>query len=117
MYGLSKTTNVTFLIGNTLSQICVGLFQLILNFEGDVSISVEGIFEYGRAGSMPQSGPMPQSACLLIDLLGKEIGGIEILDHGTLAIHFSNGTELTLHDSNANGESYQIVGPGVNIVV
>lgn len=117
MYGLDKATDLTFLVGKGLVQICVGLFQLILNFDDGVSISIEGEVEHIPVAKPPQSGSLQRVGCCLGDLLGKKIRGFEINDGGMLELTFSDGNTLRLYDSNPDAESYQITGPARNIVV
>ena len=117
MYGLDKATDLTFLIGKSLTQICIGLFQLILNMDNGLSISVEGAFEYIVPGRAIQSGELPGSACFLVELLGKKIIGVDIASGGTLVLMFENGSHLRFLDSNPDAESYQITGLDKDIVV
>ena len=117
MYGLDKGTDLAFLLGRTLIQVCVGLYQVILNFDGDVTISIEGRFEHEPPSETRHRGGVPEAAKSLVDLLGKEIRGVEVGDGGTLQIWFSGGDLLSLLDSNATAESYQIQGPSEDIIV
>jgi len=117
MYGLDKTVDLAFLVGKQLTQVCIGLYQLILNFEDGISISVEGVFEYdGTTGSAGDGGPH-HAACSLLDAIGKEPEEVQVIDGGTLVLKFRNGGDLRLVDSNEATESYQIVGPNSDIVV
>ena len=119
MYGLDKATDLTFLIGRSLTQICIGLFQLILNMDNELSISVEGDFEYIAPGSgkAMRCCEFPGSACPLVELLGKKIIGVDVTSESTLVLVFEDGSHLRLLDSNLDAESYQITGLNKDIVV
>ena len=45
MYGLKQETDLTFLATAELQQVCVGLYQVILNFSNDTTISIESEYE------------------------------------------------------------------------
>ena len=42
MYGLNPEINLSFLVGRELLQVCIGIHQVQLHFDKDVSISIEG---------------------------------------------------------------------------
>ncbi len=108
MYGLDKNLDLGFLIGKNLLQICVGSFQVILNFDANVSISIESTFDCGSEDKSKRTGNLLETAPSLFHLLGKHIKEIKIEDEGTLVLTFSDGTIVRLYDSNAATESYQI---------
>ncbi len=108
MYGLVKGTDVSFLSGAELEQVCIGLYQVILNFDKGVSISLECKYQVnGKVGDVIG----------LVQLLGHRIlvpmneGGGEII------LQFTNGGVVIIHDSNLDAESYQITAPGKQIIV
>ena len=41
MYGLSDDVNLSFLVGRELQQICVGLYQVQLNFDENTWVHME----------------------------------------------------------------------------
>ena len=117
MYGFDKEIDFTFLVGRSLVQICVGLFQIILNFDDGVSISIEGTFEHIFNGVMPKQFVLPDAAFSLIGLLGTKIEDVKAIDKVTLEIKFSDCSTLRLKDSNPNTESFQISSPLGEIIV
>jgi hypothetical protein len=42
VYGLPLEQDFTFFVGLVLLQVCFGRHELILNFDGDTSITIEG---------------------------------------------------------------------------
>jgi len=117
MYGLQKDVNLKFLNKRELLQVCVGLFQVILNFDEDVSISIEGRFEFVLEGRSTERAQLPEAASPILRFLGSRISDVRVQDGGTLELAFSNGAVLRLYDSNLDAESYQISGPAKLIVV
>jgi hypothetical protein len=118
MYGLSADIKLGFLCGRELVQIAVGQFQLILKFDADISISVEGDFDHMRNGkSQLEAESLPEAAASLLRLLGANITHVENRGIGDIYMHFSTGEVVSVSDSNSDTESYEILGPGVHIIV
>jgi len=42
MFGLPSDFDASFLEGAMVLQVCIGLHEVILNFDGDISITIEG---------------------------------------------------------------------------
>ena len=108
MYGLSKDTDLSFLLRKRLEHVVVSEHQAQLHFAGAISISIEGECEIDREAVGFEQ---------LKGLAGKSVSGATVQNKGTLNIVFDGGKRLNILDSNENYESYQITGPGVNIVV
>jgi len=118
MYGLDSDVSLTFLHGRELIQILVGAYQLILRFDGDVSISIEGTFDHRRgARSLLTATELPAAACTLLPLIGHSIKTAENVGGGEIRLDFSNEETVCLMDSNKDTESYQIDGPGKQLIV
>lgn len=118
MYGLSIETDVSFLINRELIQVCIGLYQVILNFDESVSISLECDFEHlFQNETLIENNTLPTSASTLLKLLGAKISDINNQGNGNLELVFSNDSVLRIFDSNEDEESYQIVFDGKEIVV
>jgi hypothetical protein len=121
MYGLnSKDTDLSFLLYKEVQQVCIGLYQVILNFDSDVSISVEcrvahHLGEDGKVEEWSPSGSASRSSLPL--LLGSRISDVTVVGRGTLRIVFSNRNTLLLYDESDEHESYQISYGGRLIVV
>jgi hypothetical protein len=113
MYGLSRDVSLDPLNGKCLLQVCIGEFQSVLNFDGNVSISIEGEF---NCDFPDQSGSCTSKADLL-QLIGTRILLVNNTGNGDLMLTFSSGAKLSLHDSNPAAESYEIAFPGCRIIV
>lgn len=108
MYGLSKDTDLTFLVRKKLERVETSEYQAQLLFAGDVSISIEGECLIDN-----QKVEYPK----LKTLVGLDVFGVTIQDGGRVNVVFSNGQRLSLLDSSTEYESYQITAPGLCIVV
>jgi hypothetical protein len=103
-----------------VSQVAIGMYQVIFGFDQDVTISVEGEFEYSRGKEKCTRKPEPGTAHIAartLALLGATITSFEGREDGTLIRVFSSGDRLTIPDSSREYESYQITRPGQTIVV
>jgi hypothetical protein len=110
MYGLPSNTNLSFLKGRELLQLCIGRHQVQLRFDGDVTISLEG--EFTLDGQRHAVGDGHR----LHVLLGLGIETTRPEGRGDIVLSFDQHT-LVLHDSKASYESYELRGPGIDIVV
>lgn len=117
MYGLPKGADLQFLIGKELVQVCVGMYQVILRFYEELTISLECECEVIPA--LPGRVPATSQAAVtsLISLIGTKITTANSIGNGDLAAGFSDGTTLLICDSNGNTESYQIIDEVHEIIV
>lgn len=117
MYGLPNDVSLDFLCGKELVQLLVGVFQVQLRFDGEIQISVEGEFDHLRNGKPCNSNGLPNAAASLLVLLGQRVAASRRVGRGDVELTFSRGDVLRLKDSNQNAESYEILAPGIQIVV
>ena len=118
MNGLPKNKDLTFLLGKELIQVCVGLHQKIIRFDGETSITLE--CEYKVLNVEVDEGEVSTSCsgtAKLLKILGSRITGVTNEGSGELSIAFSNGSVLVVYDSNSEYESYQLSDPTQTIVV
>lgn len=109
MYGLPKQTDLSFLANLELIQVCIGIYQVILHFDKETSISLE--CEYQVNGKT-------KDLIGLVSLLGQHIIDVTIQDEkGEIVLKFSQEGVLVFRDSNLNYESYQIMGQGKALIV
>jgi len=111
--GLGRETNLTFLVEKELLQVRVGKYHTELCFDGDVAITFEGRISLDQKTQL--SGIAAGAA--LLELIESKIRQIEIPGQGDLVLTFDSGRRLSLHDSNQEFESYQIRGPGTQVIV
>jgi hypothetical protein len=46
MYGLDKDNDLSFFLEKQLEQVCFGWVSINLNFDGDITLSLECTFEH-----------------------------------------------------------------------
>jgi len=119
MYGLDRSISFQFLVGKELLQLCIGLYQLILNFTEHVVITAECIIRMTNTdGSVVElSSDKPELSKQLVCLLGSTVENVVFEDHGELTLVFSQGYKLTITDSNEDEESFTITTPDQEIIV
>jgi hypothetical protein len=110
MYGLPKNIDLSFLVGKTIIQVCVGFNEIILNLdEGHISICIQSACAcHSEDGSTLQIEAYPVSASTICGLLGKPITQAQGEENGTLTIKFLGGSVFTVYDDDKQYESYQI---------
>ena len=117
MYGLPADFDGAFLVGRTLEQVCFGLYQVALQFDQQVSITIEGRFSHQRPSESSErvvAFPLEQSD--LMQLLGQSISKVNATPDGTLALVFDKGHTLYCYET-PEYESYQINSGGKIIIV
>jgi hypothetical protein len=118
MYGLDPEIDISFLIAREMIQVAIGLHQIIFAFDENVTLSVEGKFEYrSSSGSSVWTPGASSAAASTVALLGKKITDVHRHDRSLLELLFSSGDRLLVFDVSKEYESYQITRPGETIVV
>jgi len=119
MYEMELSLNLRFLAGKTLDQLSVGLFQLIFRLSEDISILTECDLSLIRsdASTFNISSESPTSAQYLLELIGEKVIDVHIKNKKHLLLVFSNGSHLSIYDSNEETESFNIVSSKHNILV
>jgi hypothetical protein len=118
MYGLPLNTDLDFLVGKELMQVCLGRYQSVLHFEGQLTITLECGFQVRlRGGHRHQERSKRSQTNRLSRLLGNKIVQVTNNGGGELTLAFSNGSVLVVSDTNSEYESYQIADPTHTIVV
>lgn len=118
MYGLPNDLNLAFFKGKLLLQACFGAHDLILNFDGGVSITVtSSVGCVSSAGSIQHYDDFRQVAPLVLALLNQTILSAEGDQTGTLTLRFDGGGTLAIYDDSNEYESYTIKNGDLMIVV
>lgn len=119
MYGLPKDVNVEFLVRQTLTQVCVGLHDLVLNFHGDVSITIMSrvCFTCSRGGTAREHKELRDVVANLTSILNSTVAAAKGNCDGTLDLEFETGEALSIYDDSEKYESYVIRHGGSVIVV
>jgi hypothetical protein len=118
MYGLPDSTDLSFIKDKSLLQVCIGFNEVILNFDGNVSITAQTDFAHTLNGEITAvyKAPIP-SASMLVRFLHQSVTRVSIQPPGTLILDFSNNEGLAIYDTSSEYESYQINHNGKIIVV
>lgn len=119
MYGLEKSVNLEFLIGRELIQISIGTHQVMMAFDRDVHITIEGLCElsFDRGAPTEIHASAPNETRQLTQLVGARIDNAVNHGDGNIGLKFSNGIMVRIFDSNKTFESYQIEGPGIESII
>jgi len=111
MYGLDTDTDVSALLGCTVTFVGFGQYQVQLAFSGDIdcSISIEGDYRVSDLESAPiRHTDAVGGATALLRLLGRTVDSANVPEDGTVRMVFDDGSVVEVLDSSANYESYQL---------
>lgn len=119
MYGLEKSVKLDFLHGRELIQVAIGSHQVILIFDLDATVTIEGLCELsaGRDSALKIHAETPEETSQLTQLLNCKISNAINNGDGSITLEFTKGLTLRLIDSNKNFESYQINAPSAESVI
>jgi hypothetical protein len=111
-------TDYNCLNGKELLQVCIGLFQVIMNFTDEVSITIECTMRLTNTDGLNTeiSSDCPEQTRELICLLGHSVAVVDIKELESLTLLFSDGVKLSLV-GNDQEESFTISTPIGEIVV
>ena len=118
MYGLPEKTDLSFLKGKQLLQVCIGYNEVILNFDGDLSILAQTDIGH-RSSQLPIAiyETSIAAAPVLVRFLHQSVANASAGPPGTLILEFSNGESLEIYDTSSHYESYKINYDGKTIIV
>ena len=119
MYGLPKDIDLSFFQTRELQGVVFGLYQLQMQFDRSLLLSIEGRIEHTLQKSVTSwdQGKPPISASSLLTLLGLSVVSATGTEEGTLILEFSNSDIVKVFESNEGYESYQINYEGKLIIV
>jgi len=119
MYNPDKSVDFHFLVGKELLQLCIGIYQLILNFTDNIAITAECIIYLRRMDDsiIKISSDDPELSKNLTCLLGSTVESVATEHSGELTLIFSQGYRLTIIDSNEDRESFMITTPDQEVIV
>ena len=118
VYGVPDSIEWSFLVGREVLQVCIGLHQVSLRFDGQVSINIECDFDHAPAADTFRSqSSLPHKVASLVSLLGNKVTSAIRKGGKFLEIRFANEEMLKLYDSNELYESFQVTTPDKEIIV
>ena len=116
MYGILADTDLSFLRGKTLTQVCFGPNDLQLHFADGTSISIESSVGYSASagdfakrivGKEPGSISVLEDPLFLFALLMKDVEDVTWIKEGTATLTFDQGYRLQIYDDSQQHESYK----------
>ena len=120
MYGRSGslgTFDLSFFIGATLIQICLGAYDLGLNFDGPpIRVMMQTDFGTKAPGEETRRHDLT-TGHLLRSFLNHDVSQALWGENGTLILTFDVGDQILIFDNSDEFESYTIHHAGKTIVV
>ena len=109
MYGLPADTDLSFLIGASLLQVCVGENEVIANLYSDISVMIASTVRViGHSGAAEVFDDARALGIALLPLLGRVIQKASGTSDGTLRLTWDDGTIVEIVDSYKEFESYTV---------
>ena len=95
-----------------------GAHDLIFNFDGDVSVSIQSSIGLAAAdGAYRKYENLPESAAVVVALLGRTVTSATADAIGTLSLQFPGGARVDIYDDSKRYESYTITNGNRMFVV
>lgn len=117
MYGLPSDTDLSFLHGAQLDQVCISQNEVILHLHPEVEIMIASTIELGgEQGGRILEDPRDQGLAIC-SRLGERIERAEGTSEGTLRLFWTSGHSIAIHDTWTEFESYTITQGKMVIVV
>jgi hypothetical protein len=117
MYGIDPTMDWSFFLGKRLESVGVGLYAIRLGFDGEVSVSITGSFQYGANAPVSAQNGLPDGAVPLLKLLGHSVSSASVVNARSLLLAFDDEQTLRLIDDNEGYESLEIYASGHDCIV
>ena len=109
MYGLPVDTDLSFLAGATLLQVCVGENEVILNLNSSSSVMIASSVCFLQPdGTLSTLDNAPRLGQAVLPLLGQHVTSVSVVAPGTLRLMWSSGQVTEILDSWREYESYTI---------
>jgi hypothetical protein len=109
MIETSENFNISLIKGKTLNQVCIGLYQVVLRFDNDISISCASKMYLIDGKSNKEAVFPPYSKCFgILELLGEQIINVELDQNETLRVIFQSKTAVEIEGKNEGYEAFEI---------
>ena len=108
MYRIPKELDLSPVVGEFTTQLCVGQFDLQFTF-GDVSFVIQtqvNLFRDGKPFAHWEEGRWPDSG--FYEIMNSEVTRCQIVNDRLIVFEFANGIEMHLKDDSDQYESMQI---------
>ena len=117
MYGFPSDIDLSFFQEKTLSQVCIGITDLILNFDDHVAITITSRIGWSDSNDKHDTYENFGNSAVVVNLLGKKVISARGDANGTLSLLFGNGISFYIYDDSEQYESYVIKNGDKLIVV
>jgi hypothetical protein len=118
MHGLPPDTDLSFFSGKTLVQVCIGVNEIILNFEPILRVTVlSSICCAPPATTLQTFSDAREAAKVLVCFLDDKIATASAGPDGAVTILFQSGGRIQLVEDRTDYESYIIDNGAASIVV
>ena len=109
MHGSLDNVDLSFLVGASLLQVCVGENELILHFDKEIGITVEStlMVRDAQGGAEEFTSTVP-CAGSVAKLLGDSVTSVRGDSDGTLSLMFARGSCLEMYRTSSTWENYSI---------
>ena len=98
-----------FFVGLVLAQVCIGRHQVILHFDQDATVSVEGDLGIRAPNAIERVVEDHRAAAVdLAWLVADVVDAVKPEAEGTLRLYFASGSVLSFYDSSKHYESFQV---------
>jgi hypothetical protein len=105
----SKNFDINHIEEKVLNQVCIGLYQLALHFDSDISVSCGSKMYILEDGGTKQIVFPPYSeSCGILKLLGEKTRKVQLDQEETLYITFQSNITLVIERDNEGYESFEI---------
>lgn len=108
MYGLSAATDLSFLHGRQVIQVCLGANDLLLHFFPGATIAVQTSITLSRSGDSTRFEELPSAASALMQLIDRPVLATRVRPPGDLILTFEDDVVLEIHETSLHYECYQI---------
>lgn len=108
MFESSKSFDISQMKGAALNQVCVGLYQVILHFENNISVSCESQMSILDNRVLEVVFPPPSSSVGILKLLGQQIAAVELDQAENLLLTFPGGIVVEVERDNEGYESFHV---------
>ena len=112
MYRIPKDLDLSPIVGEFITQVRVGQFDLQFTF-GKVNIAIQSpvrLFREGKQVASWEAGKWPEPG--FYDTMNTEVRRCEIVNDRLIVLRFDNDVEMHLEDNSDQYESMQILFAG-----
>jgi len=109
MLETSENFDISLITGKVLNQVCIGLYQVILRLDDDISISCHSkMYILNDKITKELVFPPHNSSVGILRLLGEQVVGVELDESETLILAFQSDIVIEIECDNDGYESFEV---------